>query len=262
MNQNTIIATLLIAGLVTLGIMQHNKNRVKIREPYQNMFSAKDYGKGNWVSRPDFKADLDPRFDSTRNAGNIRGSFPGMEVQGAPLSPVESVMSVSTPDFATMGGGPNAAYGDPRLPSGGLTTSQVNNIIAEKFGRGAGNSGNYTQPKDLLPVPDMKAALAKDPSDPNTYMYDRYLFAPLKRRYGNVNVDFIRGDLAIPQLRMGWFDPSPVASQDLMAGYFSDYLDIQQSTSIKDSVFQRSTGPIQEDTAFGRLGEETIYSLL
>jgi len=246
----------------------HGKKKISTREPYADMFVAKDYAKGNWVSRPTFRADLSPRFDSTRvGGGNIVGEFPGMAVQGAPLTPVESVMTVQTPSYATMGGpdgayNQSAAYGDPRLPAGGLTTTQVNKILSEKFGRGNAGEATYTDPKQLLPVAEMKKALARDPSDPNTFMYDRYLFAPLKRRYGNVQVDFVRGDLAIPQLRTGWFDTSPVARQDLMAGYFSSYLDLQQSTSLKDAIFERKPGAVEMETPFGKLGQQTIYSLL
>jgi len=178
----------------------HSKKKISVREPYEDTFFAKDYSKGNWVSRPTFRADLSPRFDASRvGGGQIIGEFPGMSVQGAPLTPVESLMSVENPTYAVMG---NGAYADPRLPSGGLSTTQVNTILANKFGRGTSDSPEYTDPKQLLPVPDMKKALARDPSDPNTFMYDRYIFAPLKRRYGQVGVDFIRGDLAIPQLRI------------------------------------------------------------
>ena len=160
-------------------------------------------------------------------------------------------------------GGSNGAYADPRMPEGGLSTSQVNTILAEKFGR-TDSQQQYMEPKELLPVPDMKKALARDPSDPNTFMYDRYLFAPLKRRYGNVYVDYIRGDLAIPQLRTGWFDVPPVAAQDLSEGYFADYLDIQQSTNIRDSLWERKpeTAAQFENDPWGRLAEKTVYSVV
>jgi hypothetical protein len=256
------LVSLLVVIAIIVIIVKSKKSSIVTKEPYAEMFYAKDYAKGNWVSRPDFKADLSPRFDATRNSGgNILGSFPGMQVQGAPLTPVENIMSVSTPSYATMGG-PNGAYTDPRLPAGGLSTTQVNSILSNKFGRGTPGESEYLDPKQLLPIPDMKSSMARDPSDPNTFMYDRYLFAPLKRRYGNVGVDRIRGDLAIPQLRMGWFDPAPVAKQDLTAGYFSDFLDIQQATALRDSIFERKPTPVQQASPFGRLGEETIYSIL
>lgn len=255
---------LMVMMLAIVGVTACAKasQKISVKEPYANTQFAKNYANGNWVSRPNFKADLSPRFDSTRTAGgNILGSFPGMAVQGAPLTPVESIMSVQSPSYATMGG-PNGAYGDARLPSGGLSTNQVNTILANKFGRGTSDSPEYTDPKMLLPVADMKKALARDPSDPNTFMYDRYIFAPLKRKYGKVPVDFIRGDLAIPQLRMGWFDPSPVARQDLFAGYFADFLDISQSSSIKDLIWERKPTVVQENIPWSRLAERTVYSVL
>src|ERR1700677_4327417 len=88
-----------------------SKKKIGVKEGYQDLMWAKDMGRGNWISRPNFRADLSPRFDAERSGGgNIVGTFPGMAVQGAPLTPVESVMSVSTPSYAAMGG-PNGAYG-------------------------------------------------------------------------------------------------------------------------------------------------------
>jgi hypothetical protein len=261
MNPNILAISLLVIliGATTIAHKINSKKNL-VKESYTDMFSATDYANGNWVSRPTFRADLSPRFDSTRvGGGNIVGSFPGLSVQGAPVTPVESILDTSAnPSYAAMGG-PSGAYADPRLPNGGLTTSQINKILTEKFGRG---QQEYVDPRALLPAPDMKKALAKDPSDPGTFMYDRYLFAPLKRRYPKVGVDFIRGDLAVPQLRMGWFDPAPVAGQDLIQGYFSDYLDIQQSTSLKDTLFERAPTQLEQSIPAGRLAEKTIYSLL
>ncbi len=255
-----ILIGLLVVFIIIFIFCQCLRKKVITKEPYQDLFYAKDYSKDNWVARPDFRADLDPRFDSTRvGGGYVVGSFPGMVVQAAPLTPVDSLIGMdASPSYATMGG-INGAYADQRLPSGGLTSSQVNEILVNKFGR---NSPAYTDPKLLMPVPDMKKALARDPSDPGTFMYDRYLFAPLKRRYGNVNVDFIRGDLAIPQLRTGWFDVPPVAAQDLTQGYFQGFTDVQQSTALKDSIFERGPTPVDQQDPWGRLSDRTMWSLL
>ena len=260
MDKNVI--ALLFAGLfaVTFAVSKYQTDqKIANREHYQDTFLATDYSNGNWVARPNFRADLSPRFDAERvGGGNITGEFPGMSVQGAGVTPVESLMDLSTnPSYASIGG-PNSAYSDPRL-SGGLSTNHVNEILSQKFGR---SGQDYVEPKSLLPVPDMKKALAKDPSDPNTFMYDRYIFAPLKRRYGNVNVDFIRGDIPIQQYRTGWFDARPVASVDLSQGYFSDFLDIQQSTMLKDTMFNRAPDQVQQELPWGRLAEKTIYSLV
>jgi hypothetical protein len=258
MDKSTI--ALLFAGLFALSFAlskYQTAQKLAKRENYQDTFVATDYSKDNWVSRPNFQADLSPRFDAERvGGGQITGQFPGMSVQGAGVTPVESLVDVSSnPNYASMGGG---AYSDPRL-SGGLSTNQVNEILSQKFGR---NAQDYVEPKSLLPVPDMKKALAKDPSDPGTFMYDRYLFAPLKRRYGNVEVDFIRGDIPIEQYRTGWFDARPVAQQDLSSGYFSNFLDIQQSTILKDTMFNRVPNQVDQQVPWGRLSEKTVYSVL
>jgi len=253
-----VIVAIIVLFIIWVVLKQMGKLQISSREHYEDIFYAKDYAKDNFVSRPTFRADLSPRFDAYRmGGGQIVGDFPGMSVQAAPVTPVESLVDMSGGDntsYANMGG----AY-DQRLPQGGLTTNQVNEILQNKFGR---NAQSYIDPKALLPAPDMKKALARDPSDPGTYMYDRYLYAPMKRRYGDVPVDFIRGDLAIPQLRMGWFDAAPVANRDLVQGYMQDYVDIQQSTQLKDILYERKPSPVAQDIPYANLAQETVYSIL
>jgi hypothetical protein len=89
-----------------------------------------------------------------------------------------------------------------------------------------------------MPTPDMRYAAGLDPTDPNNFIYERTLFAPLKRRYGN-NVDFFRGDIDVTPEKRGWFDTRSVGSQDIVKGYFSNYTDIQQQTTLRDSYFDR-----------------------
>jgi hypothetical protein len=195
MNTKTIIIIVIVV-IVLIFIFSSMKNKISTREPYQDLFYAKDYAKDNWVARPTFRADLSPRFDAERMGNSyLQGQPPGLDIQGAPLTPVSGLLAMNPPNpsYATMGGSNSVdgAYADQRLPDGGLSTSQVNEIIANKFGR---NAPAYTDPAILLPVPDMKKALARDPSDPGTFLYDRFLFAPLLRRYGNVDVDHIRGE--------------------------------------------------------------------
>jgi hypothetical protein len=98
--------------------------------------------------------------------------------------------------------------------------------------------------KDIMPTPDMRYSANLDPTDPNNFIYERTLFAPLKRRnYGDV--DYFRGDLEIMPERRGWFDTRSVGDKDVVQGYFSNYTDIQQSTSVKDSIFERTLTPQQ-----------------
>jgi len=90
----------------------------------------------------------------------------------------------------------------------------------------------------LLPVPDMRQASTRDPSDPANYMYDRTIFAKLKPRYNTVP-DRIRGDLSITPLKVGWFDVVSTPAQDLSQGYFGTFTDIQQTSDLQDAIYTR-----------------------
>lgn len=109
----------------------------------------------------------------------------------------------------------------------------------------------YTVPKDLLPAPDMRQPLARDPSDPSNFMYDRTVLAPLKKRNHN-QADRIRGDLDIEPVKTGWFDIATVPTVDLVKGYFGYFNDIQEYQDLQDIAYSRarnqSTG--QNDDAY------------
>jgi hypothetical protein len=100
----------------------------------------------------------------------------------------------------------------------------------------------------------MRYSANLDPTDPNNFIYERTLFAPLKRRnYGDV--DYFRGDLEIMPEKRGWFDIRSVGDKDVVQGYFSNYSDIQQSATVKDSIFERTLTPeqiqIQRSSPYG-----------
>jgi hypothetical protein len=101
------------------------------------------------------------------------------------------------------------------------------------------NTLKYTVPKDLLPAPDMRQPLARDPSDPSNFMYDRTIFAPLKKRNHN-EADRIRGDLDIEPVKTGWFDIATVPTVDLVKGYFGYYNDIQEYQDLQDIAYTRA----------------------
>lgn len=96
----------------------------------------------------------------------------------------------------------------------------------------------YNTPSDLLPTPDMRQPLMKDPSNPINFMYDRTVFAPLKTRNHN-SPDRIRGDLDINPIKTGWFDVATNPSTDLAKGYFGLYTDIQEYQDIQDIVYNK-----------------------
>lgn len=97
----------------------------------------------------------------------------------------------------------------------------------------------YTTPSELLPAPDMRQPLMRDPSDPSNFMYDRTLFAPLKKRNHN-EADRIRGDLDIEPVKTGWFDIATIPTVDLVKGYFGYYNDITQYQDLQDIAYTRA----------------------
>jgi hypothetical protein len=124
-----------------------------------------------------------------------------------------------------------------------LTSSQVDEMLS-RVGK---TTPQLQDVKDIMPTPDMRYSAGLDPTDPNNFIYERTLFAPLKRRnYGDV--DYFRGDLEIMPERRGWFDTRSVGDKDVVQGYFSNYTDIQQNSTVRDSIFERTLTADQRQT--------------
>lgn len=100
------------------------------------------------------------------------------------------------------------------------------------------DSLKYTTPQELLPSPDMRQPLMRDPSDPSNFMYDRTVFAPLKKRNRNES-DRFRGDLDIEPIKTGWFDIATIPTVDLVKGYFGFFNDIQEYQDLQDIAYNR-----------------------
>lgn len=80
----------------------------------------------------------------------------------------------------------------------------------------------------------------KDPTDPSNYMYDRTLFAPLKRRNGGNQTDFIRGDIYVAPNKFGWFDVPSNPGTDLNPGFFNlNYPSYEQNVEKQDLEVKR-----------------------
>jgi len=145
------------------------------------------------------------------------------------------------PSFETLG----QMTGDNLLAKKStLSSNQVNQMLAQ-VGKGRPDLQDV---KDIMPTPDMRYSAGLDPTDPNNFIYERTLFAPLKRRYGN-NVDFFRGDIDVTPEKRGWFDVRSVGSQDVVKGYFSNYTDIQQQTALRDAYFDRNVSASERQMA-------------
>jgi hypothetical protein len=85
----------------------------------------------------------------------------------------------------------------------------------------------------------------KDPTDPSNYMYDRTLFAPLKRRNGGVGTDYIRGDVYVAPNKFGWFDVPSNPGTDLNPGFFNlNYPSFEQSVENQDVEVSRQNSSL------------------
>jgi hypothetical protein len=250
----------LLVGLVIVFIMCSCS---KTSEPYvngaYNPHTLSNVKNNAIFAQPQFLADLSPRFDGVSSAGTIYGNPAPIQYQASYITPVSQMgmpeaqqpqpqvpQSFATEqqqirpiefkvasNFAQMGGSvPQKAAADQYLAEDKISSNQIAHMI------GSGTP-EYQETEELMPTPDMKGVITVDPTDPKNFMYDRTIFSQLKRRYGN-GVDFFRGDLQIPQEQRGWFDLMPAAQTDIVTGYFDNYIDIQQTTYIKDAEFERT----------------------
>jgi hypothetical protein len=211
------------------------------------------------VSRPEFRAQLPPRFDPFRMSGaNIKSSFPGFSKQGAGITPLSDneencatgKCGGSTEGFDDMtdkdcNTGPSKADNAGDFSSLGLMSESISkykkgcDAIKEDSVMKFRSAQGYADPEQLLPTPDVKNCLM-DPSDPENYMYDRTIFAPLKRRWGSVGVDFIRGDLYIPPINSGWFYAPTIPSVDLQKAA----INILNSSIDNEDIIYSNSKPI------------------
>jgi len=246
------ISLALLAGSFLL-LSNKDKNREGFQMDESLMFArgGNDYGNitsnaANFPSIPSLRYDANGLINAP-----LRGSTPGNLGAAGPSFTNESGRPVS---FATIG-----SYNTGNLLNERkfLTSGQVADTLANTFGT---NTPQLQEARDLLPIPDMKYSATVDPTNPENFIYDRTIFAPLKRRYGN-GVDHIRGDVQITPEYRAWFDIRPPSDVDVVKGYFSEYLDVQQNTAIRDSVFERAT-PIErlQENAVNPFGDVSKLS--
>jgi Family of unknown function (DUF5850) len=99
---------------------------------------------------------------------------------------------------------------------------------------------SFADPKQLLPKMDMAHSNMRDPTNPENYIYDRTLFAPLKRRNGTAT-DYIRGDLYIAPQNYGWFNVAANPGTDLNPGFFNlNYPSFEQTVQLQDTEVART----------------------
>lgn len=251
----------------------------KRREGYADVFTAsnqQNVQNPSFLSRPSFSSNLDPnnlnvRQDPYANANYIRGASTDPENLAAynqvstqrdttqdemyrpgkfSVSDAANVINYSDPEYkSNVSFKSSKGASSQRVPDSDFADfanlaaeNKTQKMKSSKFSSNTSQAPNtleYTTPSELLPVPDMRQSVFKDPSNPANFMYDRTLFAPLKSRNRNTP-DRFRGDLDIEPIKTGWFDISTVPTVDLVKGYFGYFNDIEQYQDLQDISYERS----------------------
>jgi hypothetical protein len=235
----TIIVVILVASLVVAGYFLYKK---KTTEGYNDVFSLQS--PNMMYSSNSFNANLQPHAGQDPTAASylsLRSSDPyaGAGIMRSGVNPENSSQYLAvggTSTTLTMNGDKYSTPGGGSSDYASLVEANAPPAKAPSF---KSSSLDYTTPQELLPTPDMRQRLSKDPSDPSNFMYDRTLFAPLKPR--NLNTaDRIRGDLDIQPVKTGWFDIATNPKIDLIKGYLGSFKDIEEYTDLQDVIYERA----------------------
>ena len=256
-----------ILGVVLfVGLLVYVHRTYQKKEGYGDVFYNADLNP-NMLSRPSFNSNLDPRNETMRSDPNVYGGFirgtspqPGNlastnTVSSLPMNKPQNVkfsasqqvqngkFSAGVNDAAQYVGYSDYSKIAPDFANIAQDQSQQKEMKEQEFKASLDNKDKstlqYTLPSELLPTPDMRQSLTRDPSDPSNFMYDRTVFAPLKKRNRN-EADRIRGDLDIAPIKTGYFDVATVPHVDLVKGYMGFFNDIQETQDIQDIAFQRA----------------------
>jgi hypothetical protein len=219
----------------------------KVSEPFE--FSLGDAqaplfagSQPNMASYPLYARSPLPQLNSISmyNEPQMYNNFATQPVQGININYFPRKEGFALEDMASMGGAipelVGGGYGGAASSNTDVTTGQVNDALQNTM-----NGGKPDVYEPQLPLCNIDSD-GTDPTNANNFMYDRTIFAPLKRRYAN-GVDFFRGDIHVKQQNRGWFDIAPATEKDIVTGYFDRYIDIQQETAIRDANFNRSISP-------------------
>lgn len=262
-NMRMTSSALMILGVLGIVVLYYT---IRTTEGFSSVQDFQMIGNNltGFFSRPSFSSNLDPnnlnmRFDPNMTGGYIRGS------------PNTSAHALASDNKAAHPMSEHAKENFEYIDGDGSKNEQsqykgVNTDFASivdeveqqhqktasyqsKFNSSLDNKNkalDYTLPSELLPVPDMRQSLVKDPSDPSNFIYDRTVFAPLKSRNRNY-ADRVRGDLDIAPLNNGWFNVAALPSVDLAKGYLGNSTDIGEQQEIQDIVYSRGRNQSNPD---------------
>lgn len=184
-----------------------NKSKENYAHPSVGV-SEHHYNNQDFFSRGNYKPDISPRFYAGDYRSEIQGSIPPLDILATPTNPMDyaKMIGVST-DI------PNNVKD--------MTPSQLEQNLHNKYT----DPLQYTDTSDVLPGDMYNYSSGMGPANPDTYIYDRVIYANQKRRSWEV-ADHIRGDLPhIKPDKRGWHDVSAKPHLDLYKGALSHMFD-------------------------------------
>jgi Family of unknown function (DUF5850) len=237
---------------------------------YESKKKRESYNEQVIMARPNLVSTLTPRSDPYANSGTIRGSAPSIGNTAISQYPITEDEYTLTHNELEKQYNVNETHINQKNKNAPIEYFSEKIILSSVHNNKRMSMFNHIDPFELQssefskiadvhhserkPVssrPDLSYSSAqlpklgidnkyKDPTDPSNYMYDRTLFAPLKRRNGSNGTDYIRGDVYVAPNKFGWFDVPSNPGTDLNPGFFNlNYPSMESSVERQDLKVER-----------------------
>lgn len=212
----TLIIMMIIALAIIIFIaMNMNKNKKEnYTSPYGSVNEYHYNDEDFFVTRGNYRAEIPPRFFDGDYRSTIHGAIPPLGVLATPINPMDHANMVGIDTNV-----PNCTKNMP--PNQSVHDGKINDTL------------QYVDSSELLPGDMYNYNSDMGPANPNTYIYDRVIYANQKRR-SREGADYIRGDLPIAPIKRGYHDVSVKPHLDLTKGALSYMYDINQCIERED----------------------------